>query len=238
MSTIGFTTKQDGVLSDATSVVLSNAAGTIGIKRNDTGVSVVAADTTFTKTATGTYSYDFTPPSVNVFYTAYVKVVASSSTAYHTIVFYVGADTSSILVPSAVVAEYVIETLGTFSAPTSNTTWPLFRSNLPDGPHVVDDIAAVFDISGYLQSKAMNGDLAQRYGIQFIVRSEDYDTGYRKLASLLSSFENLKNVTVTINSQTFTILNVSQTSTMATMGVEPGTKQRYHFSVNLLVTIR
>ena len=36
-TTLTFTTKLESVLTNPTSVVLSNAAGTLGIKRNDTG---------------------------------------------------------------------------------------------------------------------------------------------------------------------------------------------------------
>lgn len=239
MATLTYKTYSDGVLKDATSVTLSNAAGTLGIKRNDTGANVVSAGTAFTKTATGTYAYSFTAPATDVFYTAYVKVVADSSTLYQELVFYVGETDTTILVPSAIIAKYVISTLAYFTAPSAQTTWPLYRSALPDGPNVEDNIAAVYDSPGYLQAKDMGGSLTQRYGIQFMLRSTDYDTGYRKLATLLSAFESVHAVNVSIDTRTFSIENVSQSSSITTLGREKdSTKQRYLFSVNLLVTIK
>ena len=51
------TFKVGGVLTDATTALLSDPDGTYGIKRNDTGEVVVADATALTKTATGTYEY-------------------------------------------------------------------------------------------------------------------------------------------------------------------------------------
>jgi hypothetical protein len=51
MALLRFTTKIAGVLADVTSVVLSDPTGTYGIKRNDTGATVIAANTAMSKTA-------------------------------------------------------------------------------------------------------------------------------------------------------------------------------------------
>ena len=90
MPTITYTTKLEDVLANATSVVLADPTGTYGIKRNDTGATVVAVDTALTNTATGTYAYDFSAPAEGVTYTAWIKVILSGSTAYHEIIFRVG----------------------------------------------------------------------------------------------------------------------------------------------------
>ena len=238
MATITFTTKQNNVLADATSVVLSNASNSIGIKRNDTGDVVVAAGTVLTKQSTGTYAYTFTAPADNVFYTAYLKVIASGATLYHEVAFFVSQTTTTIMVPSAILSKYCIETLSVFTAPSETSTWPLYRSSLPDGPNIDDNIAAIYDTAGFMQVKDMGGSLHQRYGIQFTVRGIDYDTGYQKLASVLSAFPSIENVNVTVNGSTFRIMNISQTSSIGILGVEPGTKQRYLFSANLLVSLK
>ena len=237
MPTISYTIKSNDALADPTSVILTNVAATVGVKRNDTGEVVVAAGTVFTQTGTGKYSYTFTAPATNVFYTAYIQIVASGSTLYQELGFYVGIDATTIMVPSAILADYCIGTLGVFTA-VGGTTWPLYHSCLPDGPNVLDNIVAIYDTSGYLQGKNMRRVLDQRYGIQFMLRSIDYDTGYQKLASVLETFEAVHNADVVLGSQTFQIGNISQASAIGVLGIEPTTKQRYLFSANLLITLK
>jgi len=65
----------DGVLTDPTSVVLRDATGTYGIKRNDTDAIVVASGTALTKLSTGVYQYTFEQPVDGIAYTAWVEVV-------------------------------------------------------------------------------------------------------------------------------------------------------------------
>jgi hypothetical protein len=70
----------EGVPTDPDAIpTLSNSAATIGIKRNDTGVSVVAAGTALTKVSTGVYSYTFDEPAVGLTYTAYIRIVYLSA---------------------------------------------------------------------------------------------------------------------------------------------------------------
>jgi len=238
MATITETTRLSGVLTNATSVTLSNSDNNKGIIRNDTGATIVAAGVAFTNTSTGVYSYVFTPPTGNVFYTAYVKVVASTGTIHNVVVFFQGLTETLIMIPSAIIGKYVTTTLGIFTAVSSNTTWPLYRSSLPDGNNVEDDAAAIYDSAGFLQGKHMGGELDQRYGIGFMLRSTNYDTGYQKLSGMLLTLENKENVDVAYNSQTFRIYNVSQTTPIISLGVEEGSKQRYIFSVKLLVSLK
>lgn len=72
----------EGVLTNATSVTLSNAAGTIGVVRNDTGASVVAPGTAMPLISTGTYEYTFTEPAPELTYTAWIKIVYAGNTHY------------------------------------------------------------------------------------------------------------------------------------------------------------
>jgi hypothetical protein len=70
----------NNVLTDVTSIVLSNAAGTIGIKRNDTGAAVVADGTPFVKISTGVYEYEFNEPEDGLLYTVYIEYVYNGDT--------------------------------------------------------------------------------------------------------------------------------------------------------------
>lgn len=87
----------EGVLTDVTSAKLSDPTGTYGVKRNDTGVAVVADGTAMTKSATGTYEYSFTD-AVGVAYTAFVEFVYGGATYYFEIDYAARSATSAAVV--------------------------------------------------------------------------------------------------------------------------------------------
>lgn len=72
----------NGTLTAATSVKLSSADGTYGVKRNDTSAVVVADDTAMSTSATGIYSYSFDDPATDLTYTVSYEVVYAGET-YH-----------------------------------------------------------------------------------------------------------------------------------------------------------
>lgn len=70
----------DDVLTNVTSVKLSDPTATFGVKRNDTGAIVVADNTAMTNTATGTYEHTFTEPAAGLTYTYWVEWVYGGET--------------------------------------------------------------------------------------------------------------------------------------------------------------
>jgi hypothetical protein len=72
----------DGVLTDVTSVKLSDPTSTFGVKRNDTGATVVADGTVMPKVSTGVYRYTFTEPAAGLTYTYWVEWIYAGET-YH-----------------------------------------------------------------------------------------------------------------------------------------------------------
>lgn len=82
MSTITLTEhfRISDVLTDVTSVVLSDPTGTYGVKRNDTDEVVVADAVEMTNSATGTYTYTFTEPAEGLTYTYWVEWVYGGET--------------------------------------------------------------------------------------------------------------------------------------------------------------
>jgi len=73
--TIRRTWEVEGVLTDPTSVKLSDATATYGVKRNDTNAVVVADNTSMTNVSTGVYEYTFTEPANGLTYTAQIEIV-------------------------------------------------------------------------------------------------------------------------------------------------------------------
>lgn len=72
--------RYDDVLTDMTSVKLSNEAGTYGVIRNDTSAVVVADDTTMTHISTGVYEYSWTDPAYDLVYTVWIEYVYDGET--------------------------------------------------------------------------------------------------------------------------------------------------------------
>ena len=72
----------DGVLTDVTSVLLSDPDGTYGVKRDDTSAVVVADGTAMTKVSTGVYRHTFAEPALGLEYTYWVEWTYGGET-YH-----------------------------------------------------------------------------------------------------------------------------------------------------------
>ena len=82
MTTLYKTIKVNDVLTNPTSVKLSDVTATFGVKRNDTSAVVVADDTSMTNVSTGVYSYTFTDPADDLTYTYGIEIVYDGET-YH-----------------------------------------------------------------------------------------------------------------------------------------------------------
>lgn len=81
-TTIKWSFKLGGVLTDADSVVLQDPDNTYGVKRTDTGEAVVAAGTAMTRDSVGVYSYEITDPARFLTYNYWILVTHGSDT-YH-----------------------------------------------------------------------------------------------------------------------------------------------------------
>ncbi len=73
--TITFEHRVNGVLVDADNVVLRDAEGAFGVRREDTGEVVVAANTEMTRTSSvaGRYTHTFAEPAPGLSYTAVIE---------------------------------------------------------------------------------------------------------------------------------------------------------------------
>lgn len=71
-----------GALTDMTSVVLADATNTYGVRREDTGETVVVAGTAMTRASLGTYAYTFTEPTSGLSYDYVLRFVYGGQTYY------------------------------------------------------------------------------------------------------------------------------------------------------------
>lgn len=79
---IKYAFKVDGVLTDATTVKLSDPTGTFGVKRKDTGATVVADGTSLTRTSLGVYEHTFTDPASGLTYEFWLEIVYGGKTRH------------------------------------------------------------------------------------------------------------------------------------------------------------
>jgi hypothetical protein len=75
-----YTVYKNGLPYTATSVLLSNAAGTAGVIREDTGAAVVADATPMTLIGTGVYEYTFSEPAEGLSYRWYPEILVDGNT--------------------------------------------------------------------------------------------------------------------------------------------------------------
>lgn len=81
--TLTFQYRINGTLTDVTSAVLSDSTATYGVRRADSGGTVVAAGTAMTHVSTGTYTYTFTEPALGLDYEYVVKATRGGVPSYH-----------------------------------------------------------------------------------------------------------------------------------------------------------
>jgi len=139
--------------------------------------------------------------------------------------------------PAVILRAYITETLATMTLPTAKTTWPLYVGHFPDGGNVKTNAGCVYDTSGVNDLRQMNGFVPQHFGIQLRIRSRDYEDGWAKIEDVAEELDTANNESITINSIEYEIQNLSRSTPILALGVEPGTKRRYVFTVNYVMSV-
>ena len=140
--------------------------------------------------------------------------------------------------PSSIMAYYIINELAKMTDPSDGDTWPLYDSFLPDGPQVETNCGAIYDTSGIMDGRYMSGPTIPHEGIQIRIRSSEKNTGYVKIEDIANALDEITLDSFEIGALEYELQNVSRATPIASLGVEPGTKRRYHYTVNYLLTIR
>lgn len=141
--------------------------------------------------------------------------------------------------PSVIMSDFLIDQ-GVLGDPlASSLSYPLYTSSLPDGDNIPDDAAAVYDSVGIKDGRLMSGPNIFHHGFQIVVRSEDYQTGWDKAEAVAAVLEAVKNTSHTMGGSggnAYTLNSVSQATPPIPFN-EEGTKRRFLFTLNFLVTI-
>jgi len=143
-----------------------------------------------------------------------------------------------LLSPAAIMAAYVIDVLGKMTRPSDRDDWPLYTSHLPDGEDVETDCGAIYGTSGTNDQRSMNGIVNEHPGIQLRIRSRSSETAYAKIEDVAVALDAVVNDEIAIDGTAYTIQNVSRSSPIVPLGVESGTKRRFSFTVNYMLTVR
>lgn len=139
--------------------------------------------------------------------------------------------------PAYILAQYLIGE-GLLSDPTGAGAWKVYVGMLPDGQTTEHNAVGCIDTTPLKDGRLNSGPSIFHYGIQLLLRSSAYNTGYAKASALLEALEAVDRDTVTISGTTYRLMNVSPTGGIVVLGQEDGTKRRELFSVNFLVTLK
>lgn len=137
---------------------------------------------------------------------------------------------------SDIVATYLISQ-GILQIPGISATWPIYVGHLPGGK-LQRQAAVITDTPATRDGRLMHtGEVIEHPNFQIRVRSEVYQTALLKLQEIATTFDPITNTTVVMGVDSYSIKNISRTSSIIPMGVEPETRL-FLFSANFLITIK
>lgn len=122
--------------------------------------------------------------------------------------------------------------------PGSSGSWPAYIGHMPDGEGSVDDCVTIYDTTGVKDGRLMSGANIFHEGVQVRVRSTSYTTGWKKAWELAEALAGILRKSLDLDSDSYIIQSVTQSTVVVPLGAEEGTKRRDHFTVNFLVTLK
>ncbi len=137
--------------------------------------------------------------------------------------------------PASILAYYIINSLAKMSDPSTGSAFPLWVSHMQDKP---SNAGTIYDTSGILEQRQMSGLVPIHQGILIRIRAISYEIGYAKIEDIASALDEVFDETVEIDPEEYVIQNISRTTPIVSLGIEGGTKRRYLFTVNFLLTLR
>lgn len=152
-----------------------------------------------------------------------------------------GTDTTDTALgasPAFILSEYIITELLSMTNPDDGGLWPLYTAHMPDGNNVESNCGALYGTSGILDGRLMTGLVIEKPGIQLRIRSKTYEVGFAKAEAVALSLDGVNNDIVVVDSITYQIQNISKSTPVVPLGLEKGTKRRFLFTINFLMTLK
>lgn len=147
----------------------------------------------------------------------------------------------SLIHSPADVLRHLLVTKGVGSIPVpvpSNSDWPIYAHNEPDGP---DNSITIFDVQGIKHGRTMiDGEIQEHHGIQVRIRSSVSDVGYTKARNIAIVLdEQVYQDAVTISSYNYCVHSFNRTSDVIPLGKEATTPSKRSICViNGLIMLR
>lgn len=139
-----------------------------------------------------------------------------------------------MIVPPADVVRQLLINLGLGGVLTA--AWPVFSAFLPEDP---DNAICVYDTPGVLDGRLMRtGEQIEHPGVQVRVRGLGYRETFQKAANIALALDAQMPVEITFTdpATVVTIKNISRSGAVMPLGMEEGTRRRYNFTINALLT--
>lgn len=207
-----------------------------GLKCLD-GSSQTSISGSFSELGHGQYLLESTTSDFGADEIAGFLITATNAVPIHLIIDLLESYTATDYVidsPASVLATYITgQTIMT--APSAGEDWPLFISNLLDTPN---NLGIIYDTTPSKDGRYMgSGEVFQHYGIEILIRSVDYETGWVKCNEIAGNLDSVTNTLVSKDDIVYKIHNVSRMGGVNSLGIEEGTKRRNMFSMNFMVSI-
>jgi len=134
--------------------------------------------------------------------------------------------------PADVIRELVID-LADGTEPDDDLAWPVFCESMPDAP---DNAICVYNAEGIQHGSLMvGGTVAEHYGIQVMVRSNDIGDAYIRSKQIFRNFDTGVNRTnVIVSTDTYRVDNIGRVGLPTKAGVDG---RRFLYSFNSLAAI-
>ena len=139
--------------------------------------------------------------------------------------------------PSIIMRDYLISQSVGVDPTISSSDYPIYVSVLPDGDNVKDKAIAVIDTTPqYLTEWSRNGQVYLQYGIQILIRDNDYPSGFDKMKATLDALDSIKYTSLIHDSVTYKMRSFRRTSELP-LGQEDDNRRRQTFSINGLFSV-
>jgi hypothetical protein len=133
--------------------------------------------------------------------------------------------------PADIVAQY-LKDQNVVTVPGGAT--PIFISQLPDKPNTA---VGAFDGKSKKDGRLMIGKTIFHPKVQLLVRGHDYRATYDLCDQIKQKLELINTVSVTVESDTYTIQSASLTTDIIALGNEEDKNRRHLMSINFRVTL-
>lgn len=146
---------------------------------------------------------------------------------------------------SLIIRQLLLNEEGIVSKPSDNQAWPVTMGFMPDDDGV-DNRVSIYDTTGLLDQRLLMGPQMERMAAQIKVRAVNYAVGWERIRLITDALDAVITGDVTVTdpelvgpeNDTWMVYGVQRTAPPIAMGIEPGTKRRHFFSLNILVRAR